>query len=104
MPKATQSAAGRIVNYFRGTKLEDASLVFDIVKDVMRERRQKSTDAKARAVTPPTTANSAADKPKKVKAKGKKKAKKAPAPAPVSEPLPLETAGDAGEAGDAPPA
>ena len=99
MPRAEQSSAGRIVNFFRTSTLEQATLVLDIVKDVMRDRKQKSSDAKARASAPaaPAPATAATKSKKKAAPKRRKKAPKKP----TVVPLPLGDQG-AGEAGDAP--
>lgn len=111
MPKATQSQAGRIVSYFRTTALEQAQTVFDICKDVMRERAGKSSAARARTAqgsTPGGPAQAtAAEKAPKVKAKAVKR-KKAKGPKPVPAPTPVQPslpdpASEAGEAGDLQP-
>lgn len=89
MPRATQSAGSTVVDFFRKAPLELADFVMGLAKDALRERHQKSADAKARATesaTPvkaktahkakgPKPKPAAAAKVKTAKAKVKAKAK-----------------------------
>ena len=50
MPRAEQSGATKILEYFEKAPLETANLVFDLARDRMRSRNQKSADAKAKAL------------------------------------------------------
>jgi hypothetical protein len=88
MPRSQQSAAGRILEFFREESLEVANTVFDMVRDTLRNRNQKSQKAKARtaaAPEPPTTPAPAtrARKPRKVRKARKRKPNGAEAAAPV---------------------
>lgn len=49
MPRATQSAGSSVVDFFRKAPLELADFVMGLCKDALRERHQKSADAKERA-------------------------------------------------------
>ena len=98
MPRSEQSAAGRMIDFFRSADLPPAALVLGLCQDEVRARRQKSAAAKARAqATGPSpvavAAPAATPKVARIKkAKGKKrgpKARTAPTP-PAETPLPLE--------------
>lgn len=106
MPRAQQSPAGRIVEFFRTSPLETAELVLGLCRDAVSARRQKSTKAKARATKPAESTSTAtpAAAPRKAKAKPAKKTRKARTrrSSAVNEPpLPMEL-NDTGESGDAP--
>ena len=49
MPRSTQSALSRVLEYVRTTPLEVLEETFPLVQDIIRERRAKSSAAKARA-------------------------------------------------------
>lgn len=107
MPRSETSAAGRILAFFRSTDLPQALLVFDLVKDTVRERQQRSAEAKARVAKPPVAA--VPDAPVRRKPgpkKGSKRGRK-PGRRPTPQPLPYgppetdqEAAAAAADAGD----
>lgn len=108
MPRAAQSPAAGILQFFRTASLEAATQLLDLCRAEVRGRIGKSQAAKARAVAPPAPAPAtAADRPKrKVKArkatvKGAGRAAKAPVQTVLPDPGP---GAEAGEAGDAPQA
>lgn len=84
MPRSQQSAAGKIVEFFRGVPLETAELVLGLCKDAVGERKQKSRDAKARALQGPAPAAAPAKTVGKKKTAKKRKARKL-----RDQPLPL---------------
>lgn len=49
MPRTAQSKVGGVVAFFRAASLEIMDVAFDLVRDVVQERRGKSAKAKARA-------------------------------------------------------
>lgn len=69
MPRAEQSTASKILEFFEKTPLDTANLVMDLAKDKLRARNQKSQEAKAKAATNATAAPAKAAKKKKGKAK-----------------------------------
>lgn len=73
MPRAQQSKASTIVNYFRTEDLGVAETVLGLAQDAVKERKQRSTDAKARAAK---ASVAAAVQPAAPKPKAKKKARK----------------------------
>lgn len=95
MPSPSASLESRVVKYFRETPLEIALVIFDLVKEVVKERKAKSDAGRAAAAGAKAAADrkaaaavraSAVLPPKpKGKKKAKAKAKKAPA-APVVAP------------------
>lgn len=55
MPRATQSPASQVLHFFRTASLDAVDLVLDLSKDIVRERKNASTDTE-----PPTAAEPAA--------------------------------------------
>lgn len=53
MPRASVSPSGRILAFFRSADLPVARLVLDLARDAVREREQRSAEAKGRAVQRP---------------------------------------------------
>lgn len=88
MPRAQLSAPGRIVDFFRTSDLQNATLVLDLCKDAVRERLTRSQKAKDKAQEsrqtvggPAPAAPVAQAGPKKVaKKKAKAKARKSATP------------------------
>lgn len=77
MPRSETSAAGRVVAFFRSTELPIAELVLGMCQDAVRERKQKSEKARARATAVPASLGTLAVPPTAGKVKAKKaKAKK----------------------------
>lgn len=80
MPRAEQSKAAQIVNFFRTSQIDVAGMVLGLCQDAVRERKQRSADAKARATAgPPDTANAT---PKRGKGAKKRTRTRKPAAAP----------------------
>lgn len=88
MPRAEQSKAAQIVNFFRTSQIDVAAMVLGLCQDAVRERKQKSADAKARATTGATAAaaDAGGKKAGKKRAARKRKAPVGPTIAP-GEPL-----------------
>lgn len=106
MPRATKSKISEIVGFFRACSLEVMDVAKELIDDVVRERKGKSTKARerAQAAQPGTTTDAApAAVPRKAKkAKGVSHKKRGPRPRNTELPLDaLSGTGDAGEAGDA---
>lgn len=105
MPRAAKSKISEIVGFFRTCSLEVMDVAKELVEDVVRERKGKSTKAKARAQATQPAAPVAAPvavpkkRGKKVKVAG---ARRKPGPKPKMQPLPLDTLSEGAEdAGDA---
>lgn len=104
MPRASKSQVSRIVDFFRTEKLEVAQFVFDLCKDALTERRQKSAKAKIRsgqgnrqvrvsrppAASPPSPPIAAAGPSKRAPKKRRAKKPKPPRVVEQEPPLPLQ--------------
>lgn len=79
MPRANKSVAGTVVEFFRTTPLESADLILGLCQDAVRERKAKSSAAKARSLEAVGGAGASAGAGPKaaVPARKKRKARKA---------------------------
>lgn len=91
MPRSQESPVGRILKAIRGMELEIAKVTVGLVHDELRERLQRSADAKKRAikVVDPFVAQhiTHGGKPQPKKSHKKKAAKKAAKPDPFTPAL-----------------
>jgi ribosomal protein L12E/L44/L45/RPP1/RPP2 len=109
MPRATESPASKILNYFHTASMDAAEQLLDLCISAVKARRTKSAQAKARAKAPQPAAATSAPAPVQTaparKAKPAKKAKTKPAtrrtrrhipPQDVPLPMSMATAHDNG--------
>ena len=104
MPRAAQSAASNIINFFRKEDLVVASLVFELCKSALGERLQKSAKAKVKQGESASTAAGAEPPAAPVKRKKKTKKSKAaqgPGPGPSAVAQPAQAGEGAYESADA---